>query len=449
MKKKHIPEFFQKGFTAIFGSKPAMIAYSVLSALLIWFILSINVYPTATKTIKGIEVTVRLPEIKSDTESDYQLQSHKVETVDIKIEANRNLIGNLTAKDFSAVVDARSMKDPGTEDFAINISCNKKIEYVIDSVSAETDTVTIDKMETKEIDVYVSAPNIKIAEGYRLDGSEGVCTPSNITISGPSLLLRQISKAQAVLDSSKEINTSYTTYTDSLKFYDENGAEVEGDGIKPSVSEFIVTFNLLTQKQLDLTYQIKNQPAEFNEAWLRDRISLSNTSIQLASKGSELDDLKTWDIGSVSLNDIGLGFSKTIKIDIPSDYENVSGTNSVTLTLDNEGLAKREISLNDIKVINPPIGYTNFNVTTDNLIVTLIGPEEKIDNISSADITASINLLGYKVQSYAFSYDVTIACSKYDDIWAYGTYKAAVSCEEEVTETETPSEAETETESKE
>jgi YbbR domain-containing protein len=414
--------------TAIFSSKFAMIIYSFIIAICVWTVLSIKIYPTTAKTVRSIPVTVKLP---SDTEGEFQLQEHQVETVDIKIEANRSQIGNLTADDFTAVVDASSMKEPGTETFSINVKCSKNITYVVDSVSAETDTVVIDKTESKEVNVSVYAPNIQVLEGYRLEGDAGQCNPGTVTVTGPSQLLRKIEYAQVILDTSKEINTSYTTYSDKIKFYDENGAEVESENLKASSGEYIISFDVLTEKNLDLTYQLKNQPTGFNEEWFRKRITLSNDKILLAAKGSDIDDLKSWDFGSVSLNDIDIDYSKTVSVDVPSEYQNVSGIDSVMLNLDNEGLATREITINDINVINTPIGYTDFNVTTNSLTITLVGDEEQIEEISQSDIVANINLVGYKIQSYAFNYDVTLSFGNYDKVWAYGSYKASVSCTSE------------------
>lgn len=431
MKTLNIPPEVKKKFSSIFGSKPALIIYSIILGASLWILISLKKYPNTVKTIRNIPVTVKLPDSSADSESEFQLQEQSVNTVDIKIEANRSVIGNLTASDFEATVDASSMSEPGTQVFTINIKCLQKIEYVVDSISEETNSVTIDKTESKDINVVVDAPGIQVAEGCILDSETGTCTPDTITITGPSQLLHKIDHASVYVEAKKDIDTSYTTYSNLLKYYDENGAEVESDNLKPSVTEFIVSFNVLNKKDLDLTYQIKNQPSDFDEEWFRSKISLSPDKIQIAANGSSLDDLKTWDFGTISLNDVGLDFSKSLSVDIPSEYRNISDINSVTLTLDNSDLAEKEITIDDIKVTNQPVGYTDFKVNTDSLTVTLIGDKDQIDKITKADIIANINLVGYKVQSYDFTYDVSISFSKFNKVWAVGSYKANVSCKQE------------------
>ncbi len=431
MKTLNIPPEVKKKFSSIFGSKPALIIYSIILGTSLWLLISLKKYPNTVKTIRNIPVTVKLPDSSADSESEFQLQEQSVNTVDIKIEANRSVIGNLTASDFEATVDASSMSEPGTQVFTINIKCLQKIEYVVDSISEETNSVTIDKTESKDINVVVDAPGIQVAEGCILDSETGTCTPDTITITGPSQLLHKIDHASVYVEAKKDIDTSYTTYSNLLKYYDENGAEVESDNLKPSVTEFIVSFNVLNKKDLDLTYQIKNQPSDFDEEWFRSKISLSPDKIQIAANGSSLDDLKTWDFGTISLNDVGLDFSKSLSVDIPSEYRNISDINSVTLTLDNSDLAEKEITIDDIKVTNQPVGYTDFKVNTDSLTVTLIGDKDQIDKITKADIIANINLVGYKVQSYDFTYDVSISFSKFNKVWAVGSYKANVSCKQE------------------
>ena len=324
MKTLNIPPEVKKKFSSIFGSKPALIIYSIILGASLWLLISLKKYPNTVKTIRNIPVTVKLPDSSADSESEFQLQEQSVNTVDIKIEANRSVIGNLTASDFEATVDASSMSEPGTQVFTINIKCLQKIEYVVDSISEETNSVTIDKTESKDINVVVDAPGIQVAEGCILDSETGTCTPDTITITGPSQLLHKIDHASVYVEAKKDIDTSYTTYSNLLKYYDENGAEVESDNLKPSVTEFIVSFNVLNKKDLDLTYQIKNQPSDFDEEWFRSKISLSPDKIQIAANGSSLDDLKTWDFGTISLNDVGLDFSKSLSVDIPSEYRNIN-----------------------------------------------------------------------------------------------------------------------------
>lgn len=438
MRTLKIPPELKNRFSRIFGSKPALIVYSIVLAASLWLTISMNKYPNTVKTIRNIPVTIKLPDSSTDSDSGFQLQEQTVEKVDIKIEANRSVIGNLTASDFEAVVDASSMSEPGTQTFTINVKCLQKIEYVIDSVSQETNTITIDKTETKEVNVLVSATGIKIADGCVLDGDAGVSTPETVSLTGPSQLLQKIDHATVVVDIEKEIDTSYTTYSDILKYYDENGAEIESENIKPNAEEFIVSFSVLNKKDLELTYQIKNEPTDFDEEWLREKILVTPDKIQLAANDDALNDLKTWDFGTISLSDIGLDFSKSLSVEIPSEYKNISDISSVTLSLDNTNLEEKEITIDEFAVTNQPVGYTDFNVTTDSLTITLVGDAEQIDKITKADIIANINLVGYKVQSNDFSYDVTISFNKYNKVWATGTYKANVSCTpEEATTTTT------------
>lgn len=419
----------RKKIMDVLSSKTAFVIYSCLIAIIIWIVFSINVFPTTVRTISGISVSVSLPETSANSDSQYVIQSQSVKNIDIRIEANRSIINTLKAEDFTAIADCTSMKEPGTKSFSISVQCSKNIDYRVLSMSSETTEITLDKLAKKVLDIQVDAPGITVADGYILENDDGQCTPSTVTVTGPSQLLSQINTAKVRLDKKAEISNSYTSYSDDLKFYAEDGSEIDSSNLSTDTTEFLVTFDIMTEKELNLTYQIQNMPANFDENFLKNRIKLSQDSITLATKGKALDDLKAWDIGTISLSDIGLDFTKTVQIDnITSDIRNVSDLNSVTMTLDSTGLAEKEFTINDVTVSNPPAGYTDFKVTTDSITVTMVGPEDELENLSSQDISATVNLTGYNIKSLNFQYDVTVSEKKYRNIWATGGYKASVSC---------------------
>ncbi len=208
---------------------------------------------------------------------------------------------------------------------------------------------------------------------------------------------------------------------------------------------------VLYQKSLDITYQITNAPSDFDLDCLN--LTLSESQILLAAPSSTIDEMSEFNIGSIALRDIDLDFSQDFTVSIPDDYTNQSGFSTVTLTLDSTGLAKKDFVLTDISVVNAPASY-DFEVLTSQLTVSIIGPEEVLEELDASDITANVDLLSYSVQADAvdsdtvtFNYTPTISCSKYDNVWAVGDYRVAVqgtsttatttTSEEDTDETET------------
>ena len=130
--------------------------------------------------------------------------------------------------------------------------------------------------------------------------------------------------------------------------------------------------------------------------------------------------------------DIDLDFSRDFVVSVPDEYKNQSGLTTVTLTLDSAGLTKKDFVLSDIGVINAPGSY-NFDVLTQQLTVSVIGPEEVMSELDASDITVNVDLLSYSIQADAvdgntvtFNYTPTISCAKYNNVWAVGDYRVAV-----------------------
>ena len=83
-------------------------------------------------------------------------------------------------------------------------------------------------------------------------------------------------------------------------------------------------------------------------------------------------------------------------------------------------------------MVNAP-GTYDFNVLTQQLKVSIIGPADVMDELDASDLTANVDLLSYSTQAGAVDSDTitfnstpTISCSKYNTVWAVGDYRVAV-----------------------
>ena len=174
-----------------------------------------------------------------------------------------------------------------------------------------------------------------------------------------------------------------------------------------------------------------NYSAEDLEA-LKKRLNLSEQQITLAAPNTSMEEMSEFNIGSVALRDIDLNYSNDFVVNVPDDYVNQSGFSTVTLALDSTDLVKKDFVISDIGVVNAPATY-NFNVLTQQLKVSIIGPADVMETLDASDLTANVDLLSYSTQAGAvdgdtvtFNYTPTITCSKYNTVWATGDYRVAV-----------------------
>ncbi len=425
---------FKKWLNQVGQSRPATIALSVFFAILIWFTVSVVVYPTTPVTLYNIPVVVELKGTSAE-KSGLSMVSCDVETVDVQIVGDRSEVGVLTEEDLTAYAVIQDVTTTGEYTLALTVRTEENIDFETNEISPATVNVTFDRIETREFEVTPSFPNIKITTGHTMDTV--TCDPATIEIKGPSAQLDKIKSVMAKSDKQEEIDSSYSLYSDEVILYTADGSILDAAGLEIPDVDFLINIPLLTQKTLDLSYEIRNVPSTFDIAWLREQLQLSAETITLATpNNAALENQETFNIGNIGefikLEDIGLNYSKTFDVSVSDGIINKSGLQDVTLTLNAEGLDKRDfvVGNDNITIVNAPSTY-DFEVITQNMTITVIGPTEELDKLSTKDIAVTVDLFNYNAgQASSFSEAPLISFMGSDKLWAYGAYNVAIDCTE-------------------
>lgn len=401
--------------------------YSIVIAIIAWFIISMTVYPSIPKTILNIPVDTDISGTAA-SENGLSLISCSVESVDVKILGNRAQIGNLNNENLRAVLKAENISSTGTKTLSIDVvSKDGTIEFEIDSIYPDTATVVFDKYETREFPVVPDIPNITFAEGKTKDDEEFHCDPETISITGPSAKLDKIAKCVAVSNKELELDTTYSVASDEIKLYTEDGAVIEQSPFKFNTANPLIYIPVLTQKTVGLSVGIVGAPSNFDKSCLDFEFSVD--SITVASKTSNLKEIPdTLEIGKILLSELHTDYSKTFNIEL-NDYINMSNVDTVTITLNNENLSTKNLIIDKFEISNAPDDY-DFTVLTKMLDITIVGPENIIETITSNDIVADINLINASAaitQGESFTHDVTISCPTYDNVWVATQSKVIIS----------------------
>lgn len=406
-----------------FNNNTAMIIYSIIIAILIWFVISITIYPTTPKTLSNIPLEIDITGTSAE-ENDLSVISASAKNVTVTIKGERSRIGSLTADDLVATAVIENVNSAGEKSLNINVTGkDSDVKFEVTEIKPSKVDVMFDRIDTREYDLTVNAPNITAADGLYMDKSEFKVNPSVIEITGPSKQLDSIDKAQVYVDTKQEINTAYTFHSKDVVLYDKNESKINTDNLTYNSEDFTIDIPVYMQKELDFTYDIRYAPANFDVSSLN--IELNVDKISLASPNDELQNIDTWSIGSIPLYDLDWDFNKSFTIEVPSNYKNLSNVSTVTAKLNQEGLAKKTVTVNDISIVNAPSNY-DCTVNTYGLTFDIIGPEDDIAEITEKDILVSVDLLKYTVQSSNFTADATISFPKYDKVWAVGLQKVSV-----------------------
>ncbi len=401
----------------------ALVIYSVLASIVLWFVISITIYPTTPKTLNDIPIEVDITGTSAE-ENGLSVISTDVKNVNVTIKGNRSSIGSLSEDDLIAKAVIENVNSAGEKELKISVSGKRSdVKFEVTNISPPVMNIMFDKIDTREFEVTAEAPNVIAAENLYMDKSDFKCTPETIEVSGPSKQLDSIDKIAVVVNDKQELDTAYKFHSNDIVFYDKNSSKIDTKNITCNINDFEVDIPVYMQKKLDLTYDLKYAPSTFDPESLG--LEMSVDSITIASPNTEIEKLDSWSVGSIPLYDIGWDFNKSFILDIPENYKDLSNVSAVSLKLNTDDLARKTVTVNDISIINAPSDY-KCSVNSYGLSFDIIGPEEDIDEITEQDIIVSVDMLKYNIQSSSFTADTTISFPNYDKVWAVGLQKVSI-----------------------
>ncbi|MDE5564227.1 MAG: hypothetical protein K2I93_03655 [Oscillospiraceae bacterium] len=437
MNMKKISEL-QNALSEFMARKPVAVVGAVLCAVVVWFVIALNVYPSTPVQFNNIPLEIDLTGSVADANG-LSAVSCNVEKVNVQLTGDRSQIGRLSAENLTAYIDFDEVSSAGEYPLQIRLRTDNGIAFNVDTITPTYATIKLDKIETRTYDVEASFPNIRVTAGHALDSDDVAVEPATVDITGPSAQLSAIDKVVVYSDKKQDIDSSFQLYTNQLNLYTSEGALLDQESLTLPSTDFRINIPVLTTKELQLVYTIPGVSSEETLDWLHERLQLSEETITLASQTSTAFVNDTFTVGSIRLSEVGLNFTKTFNIELDDEYINRTGIQQVTVSLDNEGIKSREfiVSSDNIQIVNPPAGY-DFRVITKQLKVTIIGEADELDALSTNDILVTVDLLNYTntEQLSSFTWPAVISFYDKEKLWAYGSYDISVDRLEKETATE-------------
>lgn len=371
-----------------------------------------------------------LPVIVDTTDSkaaSYRLTAMSPETGDITVSAelsgSRTEIGGLSRNDLEAYVDFDAVVTDTAGYHTLPIRLRRKNGTVLKnaSLSVSSAEVKMDKIQSVELNVEVSCPNVSGALDPKnkivIDKEHITAEPKTVTVSGPSEVLSKLSHVRVWMNEAEKLSQTkvFTGCTDFDLIGADNGV-VSKSGLKVE-QQFDITVPVYYLRELPVTLTIPDAPKRFDTEWLLRRLRLvtdreyqlpqyaedENDILKIVIETSDLknkeklDQKDEWVIG-IDPSSLSLGGDYKADVKLEDGYTNHSNLDKITVSMDESDLVAetRWIFNTDIQCINGASGY-DYSIGSGRTRITIIGTAEEVAQISGSDIKASVSLYNAEI----------------------------------------------------
>lgn len=405
-----------------FSSKRVLMVLSLLLGIISWLVVSLVIDPNITTQVDNIPVEVEL------TGSAQLNGLDVVDQADLKVSVQITgaiyTVGNLTADDFTASVDASDITEPGTYQLDVSVVKNNTHDetYTVDYPVQSTVNVTLDRFESATFAVEPSVSNKTVAQEGTFMG-ELVSNPTTVTLTGPAAEIDQVDRV--VLENTETMTlTKSTTVSGTFVFYDQNGAPLTQSGnITTDAVDPRITMPVYTRISLPLVFDYINVPSGLDV----DRLhySLSNENITVGVPVDLGTTPNSISLGQIDVRDIEVGYSYAFTVSLPSGYLNLSGLDQVTVTF-TDTLESTSLAGTNIVTVNRPSDY-NITVNSDRVSgITFVGLPEDIAALTSDDVVVTLDFANVRLTQGEQRVRASISLNNGAMAWAVGEYYVPV-----------------------
>ena len=426
---------FLKKIAAFFKKNLGSFIIAVFLSVIIWFAVSIQIFPNIYDHVDGVIVTAEPTALMQ--EENLHIIDY-TDTVSIQIQGKRYALGMLTAEDFSASLDLSEISTPGTHVVNVNLSmvkANNDCEIISDGLTAR---VTVQRIISKEIPLEVNTTNLSVGDGLQIQTDDIGISAVSVTVRGDESLVNSV--ARAVIEPVYEGTMTETTAVSGMaSLYNAEGNKIENSELEYQANNYTVTIPVFRVKTLPLNISFI-YPENFDSNSIEYTIVPKEITIAAPATDTGIENLDRIDIGEINLASITARDLQGVNlaISLPDGYKNLSNTGRAQVTFENTdsyGKLEFTVSTDNFTVLNGDPEYV-YSFVTSQFDVTAIGPSDVLQSLSQDDITGTVNLLGIPTEEGVKNVTVTLRIAGQNvTAWITGEYKidirASVKVEEE------------------
>ncbi|MCL2698317.1 MAG: CdaR family protein, partial [Oscillospiraceae bacterium] len=251
-----------KNFISSLKSNIKTIVTAVILSVVIWFAISIQIFPDVTETIRDIPVIINPPAYM--TENNLQLAEDYEFTVNVQIRGKRREISRLGSNDFSAHLNLSGVTEEGEHTVNIIVTSDSDFDFEI-SQPGQTARIKVERIESITLEVAVNTVLIRnlLVEGMQIDEAGLEVSPSDVTIRGEKSLIDNIARAEIHVTHSEEIYSTFSV-PGEVRLFNNDGVLIANPDVIFDNTSFTVTIPVHKVKTLELNMVIVGAPSNFD-----------------------------------------------------------------------------------------------------------------------------------------------------------------------------------------
>jgi len=399
---------------------------SLVIALGLWFYVIAVVSPESEETYYDIPVVLQNESVLSD--KGLMILTQDKPTVTVRLRGNRSDLNKLNNSDIMLSVDLAKINKVGKQylnvdpDFPGSFADN-----AFEVLSYAPDRILLDIAEwaTKEVNVNVEFTGAVPAD-YIVYKDDYVLDQSKITVSGPKELVDKITQAKVEVALDEQISTISKNFAYTL--CDEAGEPVNTEQLETDFSEVNLTVKIQRVKDLQLVVNVTYGGGATEE---NTSIVFSQENIKVSGSEEALEALgDTLVLDSINVGEIPADETREYEIILPAEVDNLSGLETVSVTISFPDLKTKELPISNIKVENVPTGMKVKDIGTKICTVLLRGSVWQIDNIAAKDVEIRVDLTDAVEGTELYKAEIYVTNPSFPSIGAVGSYTIAVELED-------------------
>ncbi|MBR4241094.1 MAG: hypothetical protein IKR97_02620 [Eubacterium sp.] len=406
-----------------------LIIVSLLLAIVVWVVTSINIGDVETKTIK-ISAPISLgDEVSEQLSMQYYSLQDSID-INVTISGAKYVIGQVDENDLLVNFDTGAVNRTGEQSIPILVTNNSNLDFTVASTYPSSIDAFFDVSMTKTFDLYLDYDETNVADGYVF--GDAVLSEDKVVVSGPKTYVDQIEKTYLTVDFNEDKDLTEPYKTECQIEYEGIGIEanylrtVSRTDSKTELSKISVTLPVLKITTLPVSVDFDEQPEGLDEGSIT--VSYSQDSIEAGILESA--DISNAVIGTVNFRDIGVG-----KNTFDFDVTNLKGITvlddklkTIKVTVDvSSSYEKKSVNIkrSDVLVEGLKDGENASVRNLSRYYASIILPEDDKSSSVELEIKADVS-----ERNDDNTYPLTVSILNNDDAWVIGEYYATIDISE-------------------